>query len=119
MNNKQARVTERALNAIEAHDFQGSVEAAGAVLQQVFEANTETPDRTVIVTAPGGRLLAYVRGGRGWFTAPISVRPLQPPPEIEFDDDESSAVQSAESIDAANTIPSTDAREGADQCDAR
>lgn len=69
----RTRCAEHPLTHTEAQDFQRSLYVAGALLERAWQGNAETPERTVVVTAPGGRVLAHVRGTRATFTAPITI----------------------------------------------
>ena len=80
----RARCLEHRLNTYQARDFTTSMEGAASLLYEAHAAHSER-DRTLVLTAPGGRLLAYIRGDRAWFTTPIKI-PIEDAPEIEIVD---------------------------------
>ena len=80
---ERARCLEQRLNAYQARDFTTSMEGAASLLHEAHAAYTER-DRTLVLTAPGGRLLAYIKGDRAWFTTPIKI-PIEREPEVEIE----------------------------------
>lgn len=81
----RARCLEHPLTVDQARDFTTSMDGAAGLLHEAHAALAER-DRTLVLTAPGGRMLAYIRGDRAWFTTPIKI-PIETEPEIEVIDE--------------------------------
>lgn len=99
--NAQSRTVEHALTSLEAQDFQRSPTAAFAMFERAHGGNQDSSGRTVIMVAPGGRVLGYIRGRRATITVPITIPGTEPPPApITVDDLEEDRRSRASDSDA-------------------